>query len=73
MVLGEETGMTEDLKKEQRELIEPLLDHYFNGCYSQLDYNVPQLYNLIGMVAGIVLIIAGVIGWVIHLCIKRKK
>ncbi|MDO5133037.1 MAG: carboxylesterase family protein [Eubacteriales bacterium] len=47
MVLGEEIGMVEDLKKEQREMIEPLLPHYYNGCYSQLDYMVPQLGRII--------------------------
>ena len=61
MVLGEEIGMVEDLKSEQRELIEPLLHHYFNGCYSQLDYYVPQLYRIMAQIAGVLVLIAAVI------------
>ena len=73
MVLGKEIGMVEDLKYEQRELIEPLLCHYFNGNYSQIDYNVPELYRII---ANIVLIL-GIISFVIILTViivkKRRK
>lgn len=50
MLLGEEIGMTEDLKQEQRETISPLTHHYFNGCYSQLDLFVPQLGRIVGTV-----------------------
>ena len=50
MVLGEETGTVEDLKQEQRETIAPLLHHYFNGCYSQLSFFVPQLGRIVGTV-----------------------
>jgi len=72
MVLGEEIGMTEDLKSEQRELIEPLLHHYFNGCYAQMDYNVPQLYRIIAQAAAALLLIAAVI-LVISKMIKKHK
>ena len=50
MVLGEKTGMVENLKQEQRETIAPLMHHYFNGCYSQLDLFVPQLGRIVGTV-----------------------
>ncbi len=48
MVLGERIYMEEDLKAEQRKMIEPLLDYYFNGCYSQLSLNVPYVYKTVG-------------------------
>lgn len=53
MVLGEDIRMEEDLKQEQRETIAPLLHHYFNGCYSQLDLFVPQLGRIVGTVLGV--------------------
>ena len=69
MVLGEEIGMTEDLKQAQRETISPLLHHYFNGCYSQLDLFVPQLGRIVGTVLGVpVLAVAAVV-----LLRRRKK
>ena len=71
MVLGEEIGMTEDLKQEQREMIEPLLHHYFNGCYSQLDLFVPQLGRIVGQILAVILLLgAAVVCFV--LIIKRK-
>ena len=69
MVLGEEIGMTGDLKQEQRETIAPLLHHYFNGCYSQLDFFVPQLGRIVGTVLGVLaVVIAAVV-----LLRRRKK
>ena len=68
MVLGEDTGMIEDLKQEQRETIEPLLHHYFNGCYSQLDFFVPQLGRIVGTVLGVpAVVIAAVV------LLRRRK
>ena len=72
MVLGSETGMVEDLKGEQRQLVEPLLHHYFNGSSSQLDLNVPQLYRILAqLVATLMLITAGII--IIVKTVKRKR
>lgn len=65
MVLGEKIGMTEDLKVEQRALIEPLLPHYFNGCYMQMDLNVPQLYRIIAQIAATLLLFVAA-GWAIR-------
>ncbi len=68
MLLGEEIGMTGDLKREQRETIAPLLHHYFNGCYSQLDFFVPQLGRIVGTVLGVpALAIAAVV------LLRRRK
>ncbi len=61
MVLGSDIHMESDIKGDQRKEIEPLLHHYFNGCYAQLDYNVPHVYRAVGLaaavIAGIVIII----------------
>lgn len=57
MVLGSDIHMESDIKAEQRKEIEPILDHYFNGCYTQLSYNVPHVYFMAGLLlAGINLI-----------------
>jgi para-nitrobenzyl esterase len=68
MILGQGDGddlvkMESDFKKEERQLIEPLLKYYFNGCYSQLSLKVPQFYKIITqyVVSGLlfILLIAG--------------
>ncbi|MBQ6420539.1 MAG: carboxylesterase family protein [Clostridia bacterium] len=69
MLLGEEIGMTEDLKREQRETISPLTHHYFNGCYSQLDLFVPQL----GRIVGTVLCVPAVVIAAVVLLRRRKR
>lgn len=72
MVLGEEIGMTDDLKPEQRELIEPLLHHYFNGSYSQIDYFVPQLARIaVPIVLVLLLIVTAVVAIVKK--VKRRR
>ena len=50
MVLGEEIKMEEDIKSEQRKLIEPLLKYYFNGNFLQMKYNVFQVYKIAAVV-----------------------
>ena len=61
MILDENIQMEEDYKKEQRVLIEPLLKYYFNGVYSNLSMNVPQVYKILAIVIGAILIIVGII------------
>ena len=50
MVLGEDIHMESDMKAGQRKLVEPLLGHYFNGCYSQLDLMVPHTWRIAGQI-----------------------
>ena len=57
MILDENIHMEEDVKREQRLLIEPLLKYYFNGCYSNLSLNIPQFYKIISQLVGTALII----------------
>ncbi|OUM66689.1 hypothetical protein PIROE2DRAFT_68923 [Piromyces sp. E2] len=61
--------MESDYKKEERQLIEPLLKYYFNGCYSQLSLRVPQFYKIIAQyvataVLFISLVAAGLYGMI---------
>ena len=72
MVLGEEISMTEDLKARERELIEPLLHHYFNGSYAQLNFFVPQLGRIIVQLVMTLLLVVMFIVAVIKL-IKRCR
>ena len=72
MVLGENIRMESDLKGKQRKLVEPLLGHYFNGCYSQLDLLVPHTFRITGQIlATIVLLGAAVVCFVLFL--KKRK
>lgn len=62
MVLGEDIHMENDIKSSQRKEIEPILHHYFNGCYSQLSYNVPHIYRIaVICVVAVVIIITAVV------------
>ena len=70
MVLGQEIGMTTDLYQEQLEVIRPLLHHYFNGCYVDLDYNVPFLRKIGAMLAGGLALTINTVGMIVH---KLKK
>ena len=63
MVLGSDIHMESDIKANQRKEIEPILEHYFNGCYMQLSYNVPQTYRVAILFAAVIaaIITAGVL------------
>lgn len=73
MVLGQEIGMTTDLMQEQQEFIKPLLHHYFNGCYVDLDYNVPFLWKTAGKMLGVIALIIAIICGVVIRGRKKKK
>ncbi len=71
MVLGEEVRMESAIKDEQRKLIEPLLGHYFNGCYSQLDLMVPQTFRIGGLILAAILLL--VTAFVCFIRILKRK
>ena len=71
MVLGEEVRMESGIKDGQRKLIEPLLGHYFNGCYSQLDLMVPQTFRIAGQILAVILLPAAAVACFI--LIPRRK
>ena len=73
MILDENIHMEDDLKKDQRLLIEPLLKYYFNGNYGNLSLNVPQFYKIIAQVVGTLLIIIGIIVIIIVFIVKAIK
>ena len=64
MIIDKKIEMGEEYKKEQRELIEPILKYYFNGVTSQMSYNVPQTYRIVAQILatlGIIVILIGII------------
>ena len=74
MVLGEDIRMESGLKDEQRKLVEPLLGHYFNGCYSQLDLMVPHTLRIGGQIlAAVALVAAASVCFVLLLKRKGRK
>ena len=73
MVLGSDIHMESDIKADQRKEIEPILDHYFNGCYMQLSYNVPQIYRTAGLLAAGVLLIAAAVVMIIKAAKHRRN
>ncbi|MBR5620857.1 MAG: carboxylesterase family protein [Clostridia bacterium] len=75
LILGEEIRTETDVLRKQRELVEPLLGHYFNGCYSQLDFMVPQVYKIGAQLFGtLVLTAAAVVGIVFACrCLRRRR
>ena len=72
MVFGEDIHMESDLKADERKLVEPLLEHYFNGCYSQLDLMVPQIWRIVGQVLATVILFGVVIVCFVAF-IRRKR
>lgn len=46
LILDEKIEMDEDLKEEQREILDPLLKYYIHGNYAQISYNVPETYKI---------------------------
>ena len=73
MVLGDEIGMTADLLEDQRERIQPLMHHYFNGCYTGLDLMVPELWRIIGVGAAVLALIVVCICLIVKALRKRRK
>jgi para-nitrobenzyl esterase len=53
IVFSGKPHMEEDIKAEQRKMLEGLLHHYFNGCYAQLSYNVPCVRKAAMLAAGL--------------------
>ena len=73
MVLGEDPHMVKDLKEAQRAMLAPLLHHYFNGCYAQLDWLVPQLGRIVCQVLFLLALAAAVIVLIVLTIRKTKR
>jgi len=62
-----------DIKKDQREKLSPLLKYMLNGCYSQMSYNVPAVYKLIAMAAGALAVLIGIVIILIRRIRKKHR
>lgn len=60
MILGDHVRCVQDPLSEQRKLMEPILKYNFNGCYANLDFDVPYIKKIkkIGAVIAFILLIA---------------
>ena len=61
IILDEKIEMVEDLKEEQREVLEPLLKYYINGNFIQISYNVPETYKIAAQLIAVFAILAFII------------
>jgi para-nitrobenzyl esterase len=64
MIIDKKIEMGEEYKKEQRELLDPILKYYFNGVTAQMSYNVPQTFRIVAQILatlGIIVIVFGVV------------
>ena len=61
ILLDEKIEMAEDLKEEQREILEPLLKYYINGNFVQISYNVPETYKIAAQLIAVFAMLAFVI------------
>ncbi len=69
IILGKDIRMEDDWLESQKELIEPLLDYGFNGCYTDLTYNTLAVYRIIAVfLAGLV-----IIGWLAVVITRKFK
>ena len=61
IILDEKIEMAEDLKEDQREILEPLLKYYINGNFIQISYNVPETYKIAAQLIAILAILIFII------------
>lgn len=61
MIIDEKCEMINDYKGEQREILDSLLKYNLKGDTSNLSYNVPIVYQVIGQVVIVLLVIIGAI------------
>jgi len=61
IILDDKIEMAEDLKEEQREILEPLLKYYINGDFAQISFNVPETYKIAAKMIGVFAILAFII------------
>ncbi len=68
LILGEEIHMEQGVKSDRHELPGSMPDHYFNGCYAQLDLNVPQTFRIGAQLVGTLLLLAAAVFMIVRLC-----
>ena len=50
MIIDKKIEMIEDYNGKQREILDPLIKYYLKGSISNLSYNVPIVYKLVGQI-----------------------
>ena len=65
MVLGEHSGAEKDPLSKQRTVLDPILDYRLNASYANMDFNVPFVWKAAGKAAGILLLTALVIWFIL--------
>ena len=73
MILGEKIYMESDPKNEERTLLEPLLGHYFNGCYAQMSLFVPQMARIILQILAELILLAALIAVPVTILQRRRE
>lgn len=69
IVLDSDIHMREELLRDQKELIAPLLDYGFNGCYTNLDLNTLAVFRIIMVSLSCFVIL----GWLVLTVVRRIR
>lgn len=69
IVLDDDIHMREDLLSEQEELVKPLLDYGFNGCYTNLDLMTLAVFRIVIVALSCIVIL----GWAIITVVRRIR
>ncbi len=70
LVLGKKIKLESDPLPERREKAFPVLKYYFNGCYTNLSFNVPVIYKVAALLAAIVGFVPTVVLLIVRAVIK---
>ncbi len=69
IVLDNDIHMREELLDEQEQLIRPLLDYGFNGCYTNLDLKTLAMLRIVAVALSCIVIL----GWIILTVVRRIR
>ena len=69
IILDNDIHMREELLHEQEELIKPLLDYGFNGCYTNLDLATLAMFRIVIVALSCIVIL----GWIVLTVLRRIR
>lgn len=69
IILDSDIHMREDLLTDQENLIKPLLDYGFNGCYTNLELNTLAFYRIIAVALACLIIFS----WALVMIIRKIR
>ncbi len=69
IILDDDIHMREELLHEQKDLIKPLLDYGFNGCYTNLDLATLAMFRIVIVALSCIVIL----GWIVLTVVRRFK